>query len=348
MYIKALSCISPQPTNDLGLFEKGVLEIRGNKCLAIEPSYADLIPAGQIRRMGKASRIGIGAGLPLMKKYPAVNGIILGTANGGLEDAMKFLNQIEQYHEGSLTPTNFVQSTPNAVAGALSLMTGNTGYNTTHVHKGLAFETALMDAKLLFEENEAQSLLVGNVEEISDWNFNIELLEGQFKKEEVSNLTLLNSGTPGTICGEGAAMFLLESSSADAKCEIRDIDQICFPEENDVIEKILQLLKRNKMNPSDIGALMLGYNGDSRTDFWYDNVCKILFAEQGIFTFKNLCGEYPTASAFATWLSAHILQGVSIPEQSIMKTSSSDIRNILIYNHYKGNQHGFILIGNDK
>lgn len=344
MFIKDLSCISPQKTYDLSLFGNNFKVITGNKCLAIEPNYSELIPAGILRRMGKASRIGIGTGLSLLKKYPSVDGIILSTANGGLEDSMNFLDQIEVYQEGSLTPTNFVQSTPNAVAGLLSLMSNNTGYNTTHVHKGIAFESALLDAKLLFESNETTSLLVGNVEEISDWNFNIEFLEGQFKDKEVTNLTLLNSNTKGTICGEGASMFIIESSPSNALCEIKDVDQICFPEESDIVEKIMHLLERNSLMTSDIHALMLGYNGDNRTDFWYRNVCDKLFPDQGVFTFKNLCGEYPTAAAFATWLSSCILKGLHIPAEAICKSASSEIKNILIYNHYKGNQHGFILM----
>lgn len=344
MFIKDLSCISPQQTYDLALFEKKFNVISGNKYTAAEPNYSEIIPAGILRRMGKASRIGIGTGMPLLIKYPSVNGIILSTANGGLEDAMKFLNQIEVYQEGSLTPTNFVQSTPNAVAGQLSLMSNNTAYNMTHVHKGLAFESALLDAKLLFEEKSAQSLLVGNVEEISDWNFNIEFLEGQFKEEEVTNLTLLNSDTKGNVCGEGASMFILESSPENALCEIKDIDQICFPDESEVVEKIIHILERNSLRPSDIHALMLGYNGDNRTDFWYQNIIKVLFPEQGIFTFKNLCGEYPTAMAFASWLSANILQGRTVPVETVYKAISSEIKNILIYNHYKGNQHGFVLM----
>lgn len=344
MFIKDLSCISPQQTYDLALFENNFKVITGNKCLAIEPDYSELIPGGILRRMGKASRIGNGTGLSLLKKYPSVDGIILSTANGGLEDSMKFLNQIEVYQEGSLTPTNFVQSTPNAVAGLLSLMSNNTGYNTTHVHKGLAFESALLDAKLLFESNEATSLLVGNVEEISDWNFNIEFLEGQFKDKEVTNLTLLISNTKGTICGEGAAMFVLESSPENALCKIKDVDQICFPEESDILEKIMHLLERNSLKSSDIQSVMLGLNGDNRTEFWYHNVLNKLFSNQGVFTFKNLCGEYPTAVAFATWLSSHILQGIYVPAESVYKATSSEIKNILIYNHYKGNQHGFILM----
>ena len=62
-----------------------------------------------------------------------------------MEDCIKFLNQIVEYKEGLLTPANFVQSTSNAAAAQIALVTKNHQYNITHVHRGLAFENALMD-----------------------------------------------------------------------------------------------------------------------------------------------------------------------------------------------------------
>ncbi len=344
MFIRDLSCISPQHTYRNEIFEKELKLHIGTKCKAVEPDYKDLIPLGLLRRMGKAVRMGIGAGLPLMKKYSDLGGIIIGTANGGMEDCIKFLNQIILYDEGNLTPTNFVQSTPNSVAGHLALLNTNTKYNTTHVHKGLAFENALLDAKLLFEENEVNSLLVGNVEEISNYNYNIDLLAGLIKEEEVDLKSLINSNTKGTVYGEGSAMFILESTKENSIAEIKDIEQICFPTESEIVEKAKSFLNKNKILDSEIDALVLGLNGDNRTDFWYNNLSEKLFKNPGIFTYKNLVGEYPTASAFATWLSAHIIQGHNIPDRAVYKKAPSDVKNILIYNHYEGSQHGFILM----
>ncbi|MBT6439647.1 MAG: hypothetical protein HOK72_08055, partial [Flavobacteriales bacterium] len=68
------------------------------------------------------------------------------------------------------------------------------------------------------------------------------------------------------------------------------------------------------------------------------------FPETNIYTYKNLVGEYPTASGFATWLAAHILAGKIIPSEAIYKNASRLPQNILIYNNYQGTQHGFILM----
>jgi len=346
MFIKDLSCISPQQTYDEAFFGNEVKVHVGNRYAALEPGYGVLIPAGLLRRMGKAVRMGVGTGLPLIQKNPALDGIILGTANGGLEDCLKFLNQIVDYKEGTLTPTNFVQSTPNAVAGNLALMSKNTGYNTTHVNKGLAFEGALLDALLLLEERNAQALLLGSIEEISDYNYNIDMLAGSFKKEESSSETLLTSHTPGTVCGEGAVMFVVEAERSVASlAEIIDVEQISFADEKRVGEKLSNFLERNHLKHSDIDTLILGFSGDNRNDHWYSWLHQELFPVSNVFSYKNLTGDYPTASAFATWMAVQLLIGKTLPSQTrYFQNNNTNADKVLIYNHYKGVQHGFILL----
>jgi hypothetical protein len=295
--------------------------------------------------MGKAVRMGVGAGLPLLQTNPGLDGIILATANGGLEDCLRFLNQIVDYEEGTLTPTNFVQSTPNAVAGNLALLNKNTGYNITHVNKGLAFESALLDAKLLVEEGRAQKLLLGSVEEISDYNYNIDYLTGLFKKESISSTQLLRSTTEGTVCGEGAAMFVVESSPSTAgQVKIQDVGQISYVDETGLVEYLNLFLGLNSLKSGDIDAVILGKNGDVRTDHWYDLVNDRLEDLAGCFTFKNMVGDYPTAVSFAVWMGVRILRGEELPAEAYYKKIEQKVKNILIYNHHKGVQHGFILL----
>jgi hypothetical protein len=346
MFIKDLSCISPQHTYDETFFEDEPKVHTGNRYAAMEPDYGGLIPAGLLRRMGKAVRMGVGAGLPLINNNPGLDGIILGTANGGLEDCLKFLNQIVDYKEGTLTPTNFVQSTPNAVAGNLALMSRNTGYNNTHVNKGLAFEGALLDGLLLMEEKKAKTLLLGSIEEISDYNYNIDKLAGAFKTEQLGSDQLLHSNTPGTVCGEGAVMFAVESErSADAIAEIVDVEQISHADQGRLREKLTRFLAKNELEYSDIDTLILGFSGDNRNDHWYTWFQEDLFAQSTVYSYKNLVGDYPTASAFAVWMAAKLLSGKKLPEQTLrVKKSEHNTEKILVYNHYKGIQHGFILL----
>src|ERR1700761_4058763 len=161
-YIHHTKCISPQLTWDNINLEELQLS-SNNTLLAKEPTY-ESIPPAIYRRMGKAVRLASGAALPLLHAVN-FNGIIIGTANGGLEDCIKFLNQIMQYQEGRLTPTNFVQSTTNAIASQLAFFSSNKGHNSTHVHRGLAFENALLEAAMLLDENPEHTYLLGGVDE---------------------------------------------------------------------------------------------------------------------------------------------------------------------------------------
>ena len=104
MYIHQTTCISPQQTfSEADLTE--LCQSENNRLIAREPKYTE-IPLGILRRMGKAVRMGVGAALSLLQSKKSIDGIIIGTANGGMEDCIKFLNQIMEYEEGRLTPTN--------------------------------------------------------------------------------------------------------------------------------------------------------------------------------------------------------------------------------------------------
>ncbi len=332
MYIKSTHCISPQHSTNDELFSGNVVQFERHLYEAIEPSYQEIIPRNLLRRMGKAVRLGIGAALPLLKDQD-VDGIVIGTGNGGLEDCIKFLNQIMKYEEGTLTPTNFVQSTPNSLAGLIALMTKTTGYNATHVHRGAAFESALLDAKLLVEEG-AEKLLVGGFEELSDYNANIESLGGLFKEVPVSSNELLQSNTPGTVYGEGAAMFMIGRYQENAIAEVVDVTQISTEKTEDVMLALDAFLDKNAIIGVD--EVYLGRNGDSVTNHFYNAVAKRLNTNES--NFKHLCGDYPASSSFAMWLAAKHFSGKTL---TLHKNRP---QSILIYNHFRGQQHGFILL----
>lgn len=346
MFIKDSVCISPQNTFPSAFKEGDFREHNGNKYFAMEPAYDELISAGALRRMGKAIRMGVAAGSHLLKNHPPVDGIIIGTANGGLEDCIKFLNQIVDYQEGTLTPTNFVQSTPNAVAGQLAMGYQNTCYNITHAHDGLSFENALIDAALLFDQNEARSLLVGALEEISEYNYNIDRISDFFKDEMTSSLNLLASKTKGTVSGEGAVMFLLEpQQSTSDQIRIRNLTTIAHADSHAVTTEMERFLADSNISTDQIDALLLGYNGDVTADIGYDKFRSYFPKETSVFSFKNACGEYPTATSFAAWLGAQILAKKWTPSEiELSKPKEKKIGNILIYNQNRNIQHSFILL----
>lgn len=339
MYIHQHICISPQhSTGDIDLSK--IKPSKEGKLLALEPTL-DGVPAGMVRRMSKAVRMGIGAGLPIVKRND-VDGIIIGTANGGMEDCIKFLNQIIDYNEGMLTPGNFVQSTANAIAGQLSIITKNHHYNATHVHLGLAFENALLDAVMLLKDNPGGNYLVGAVDEISTYNYNIDFLAGWYNKTIESD-KLYKANLPATIAGEGAAMFLVNSRATNAIAKIKALQNFHTSKIELVANNFNTFIQKHHINTAST-IFISGENGDTRLNYFYE-ACEEQLKKTPVVRFKHLSGEYPTAASFAVWLACYALQNNALPD-GLYKTDikATLIENVVIYNHYHGRQHSFILI----
>lgn len=342
-YIHQYACISAQET--FGIVDLGKLHAPVDKQLkAIEPAY-DAIPPGILRRMGKSVRMGVGAALPTLKASGAVDGIIIGTANGGKEDCVKFLNQIIDYDEGMLTPVNFVQSTPNAVAAQIGLLTKNHGYNITHLHHGLAFEYAAIDADMMLEENQNNIYLLGAVDDISSSNYIFDDKSGWHKTKDISNTELYSDNSTGSIAGEGSAMFIVNMNPANAVAKLAAIDTLHNADVSSVKEKLQYFLQEHLAPGEKIDLFLSGENGDNRLMKFYAACESVLADDTPIARFKHFSGEYPTASAMGLWLGCYILNRQSIPESCIKrKGTGSEIKNILLYNNYRMNQHSFMLV----
>ncbi len=343
MYIHKTYCISAQ--QDLLQANIDLIhEPDDKKLLAIEPSYAQ-IPPGILRRMGKSIRMGVGAALPLIAETNAVDGIIMGSANAGMDDCVKFLNQIVQYEEGQLTPGSFVQSTGNVIAGQLGLISKNKGYNITHIHLGLAFENALIDAMMQLNTNPSNAYLVGGVDEISPFHYNIETLAGSYKAEETSNKNLYQSDTYGCIVGEGAAMFIVNSSADAAIAKVKAISTLHTSDKELVKQQLQLFLQKNLAADEEVDLFLSGENGDNRTLPIYTTCETLLAADTTIVRYKHMTGDYATASALGLWYACEFLQKQQVPAHMFKKKTAKTIyRNILLYNNFKGLQHSFILV----
>ena len=341
LYIHQAICISPQQTfEDIDL--ESLRVPAQNKLEVLEPDYKG-IPAGALRRMGKAIRMGVGAAMPIIRQVTP-DGIIIGTANGGMEDCIKFLNQIIEYDEGLLTPGNFVGSTANAIAGQLGLIAKNHQYNITHVQSGLSFENALLDAALFVMENPSLQMLVGGVDEISDYNYNIDGLAGWYKQKAFTDPDFYKADSSGSIAGEGSAMFLVNGTSDNA---IAKLDAIHFFHSTDaaIIAKELSAFLQNHVTGDPVDLFLTGENGDSRYAHYYEAGEAVISEDTTIARYKHYCGEFPTSSAIAVWLAAQMKNTGTVPPHFIKKMSGEIApQKILIYNHYKATQQSFILL----
>jgi 3-oxoacyl-(acyl-carrier-protein) synthase len=351
-YIQESTCISSQLTfrkTELGSYQVP----EGNKISVIEPNYEE-IPEKILRRMGKAVRLGVGAAMSLIADSGNPDGIIIGTANGGMEDCIKFLNQIIEYKEGMLTPTNFVQSTANAVAGQVGMLLKNNGYNITHVHRGHSFENAMLDSAMLLRQNPEGRFLLGAVDEISAYNYNIDLLAGWYKTNTINPREIYKADKPGSYPGEGAAMFVVDKKKQKGSISVDALKTITSDDPGLVSQRFSEFLISNDLQNHPADLFLSGENGDNRMTAFYE-ACEALIENVPVARFKHISGEFATASAIALWLSAKILRSQEVPEHmwksqqaAQVPVQPSPLRKILIYNNYKAVQHSFILCSIDQ
>lgn len=345
MYILNSSCISAQDTISYDFFEKEILGFDKIPLKALEPSYKGKIPMGLLRRMSKLVRMSVGQALPMLQDADNIDGIIFGSGNGSGENSEKFLNQIIEYNEGTLTPTNFVQSTSNAVAGAIALMGKVTGYNNTHVNQGLSFEACLVDALMYFEDHPKETLLIGAGEEIALSNFNIDQQRGEYKNELSSSLDLYSSNSKGTLPGEGVALFTVTGiKPSTTAVEIVDSTMTVTEKIEDIKECLDAFLERNNISPNVIDSLLLGRNGDNRRDHFYDQLFDSIWSDKPQLVFKHMCGEHYSASAFGIWIGSKFLEGKKIPSSCFYSGDGACAETVLFYNNHEGRQHGFTLL----
>ena len=78
------------------------------------------------------------------------------------------MNALMDNREQMLNPTAFIQSTFNTVGAQLALPLKIHAYNVTYVHRGLSFESALIDGIISIAEGK-QHVLAGAMDEITDF-----------------------------------------------------------------------------------------------------------------------------------------------------------------------------------
>jgi hypothetical protein len=256
-----------------------------------------------------------------------------------LTDTEEFLHSIKEYKETALNATHFIHSTYNQLNGMISLSKKINSYNITYVHRGFSFEHSLMDAALLFDENEIETALVGSFDEMTQEHFDVKKAWGYWKSEMINSFDLLDHKTKGTISGEGSAFFMLSKHKPDQACvSIRQVATLFRPTRDELHEAMHEIFRAQNLKLQDVDLLLSGDNGDLNFSDSYNDV-HAYFDDTTITYFKHLCGEYDTASSFACWLAAQMLLTQTLPDYvrpSRVRNNASDkkMKTVLIYNNY--------------
>lgn len=257
-----------------------------------ESDYKQLISNATLRRrMSRMVRMGVATGLQCLEGTTApVDAIFTATGLGCLADTEKFMNTILDHNEELLTPTAFIQSTFNTIGAQIALLTGNHSYNTTYVHRAFSLESALLDAALLLQEEEALSVLVGAVDEMTPALQTI-----------LGRLGLWRKVKPG----EGAAFFLLSGQpSASCIASLSDMELFSghFMEE-EIKQRMTAFLCQNEASDA-----------------------RFIFPDE----YKQYCGEYPTAMSFALWYACNRLQEENDSRPVLLYNSFLDNHSFLL------------------
>lgn len=345
-YIRSASCISPQKTFRNEDFLADIVEYTGTRLSTIGPDYKEFIDPKLIRRMSHVIKMGVAAAKDCLNQanVEMPGAIITGTALGCLEDTVGFMTRMVEQNEELLPPTAFIQSTHNTVAAQVALMLKCHGYNNTFVHKGISFESALIDAIMLLREQEADNILVGGTEEMVDVSFKILTRLGLYRRKPTSNLELLSTDAKGSMGGEGAAFFLLtEQASNDHLAELSAIKTLYNID--DVEAGITKFLAENNLKADDIDLVITGKNGDLKNDAVYRQLASSIFKNNNVVNYKHLCGDYATSSSFALWLAANVIKKETIPQAVIeRRVNDKSPMKVLIYNHYLNKYHSLMLV----
>lgn len=324
IYINGLGAISPQATFYQSIGEE-LASPQGAFFYCQEPNYKEFIPRKLLRRMSRIVRMGLATAHKALEEAqaPTIDAIISGTAWGCVKDTEKFLETIIENKEQYLTPTAFVQSTHNTVAGQIALQQHNNCYNMSYVQGYVSFESALIDACLLFEDGKAQNILVNGIDE---------------QTEQLQTLLerLQCAQAEKRVMGEGAACFILgKEATENTYAQVAGVTMLYRPKDQQLVkDKIDALLQEAQLTTTDIDVVLTG-NADPSLE-------QELFPAATLTAYKKLCGEYPTSTAFAMAMGAQLIKGDLAVLQALEIPQKAG--HILIYNQHQNVNHSIILL----
>ncbi|GAA4371137.1 beta-ketoacyl synthase chain length factor [Hymenobacter saemangeumensis] len=310
----------------------------GQQLRCIEPNYGAYIDPRQSRRMSRIVKMGIAAGKQALQDAgtdltAGINGVIAGTGWGCLEDTADFLQKLVTNQEDMLSPTAFIHSTHNTIAGQIAYHLKCRGYNSTYAHRNISFESALLDATLLLSEQaQGSTLLVGGIDELTSTSF---ALLSRINRFKAPTHDLYAADDSGAWAGEGATFFAVGNQPGPGcYAQLLGVRTVSFASAAEAAAAAQALLRAHGLARPDL--LLAGYNGDASNDAQCRKFEAALGYDGPVRRFKHQSGEYPTASAFALGVAASVLKGSS--------ADSDAPQTVLIYNRAQQDHQSVFLL----
>lgn len=320
MYITASSTISFQPTFKNRGFSSELTELKQDSGL-LHPDYTDAIPAMYRRRMTEVLKMSIACARDCLEQsgLEQPDAIIVGTCMGCCNFTKRFLDKIISSEGGPISPTSFILSTHNTIAGQISLLLKNHNYNMTHTQNSLSFEQALIDGMLCIKEG-SKNILAGGADEEEDALYN----------------TNERLDTENILTAYGASFFLLSKEQPDSGF-INLIDVGSFGLIENLTTKIKDFLASNAIAANDIDLVLYSSSNQKPVD-----ELKELFNARKLFDFLKMSGVYFTNSAFAMHYGVDVLLYGKHP------VTGENVKRVLICNNLIPENLGLILLDSEK
>lgn len=289
----------------------------------IEPSVKEMISPGEARRMSAILKRAIVTSFTALKKsdIEVPEAIITGTGMGCMENSEKFLIDLANYGENCLKPSLFMQSTHNTISSLVAILLKCHGYNNTFSHKGISFDSALLDAWIQIKAGVITNALVGAHDETTPFMAKV----------------LRKTHPEYGMITEASMSTLLTSERSDKNiCELSGVEI----SHNSSIEDIAL-----KLNAQDDKVLLLGVNGVEENDTPYRDLISRLEYNPLLLQYKNIFGNNFSISALGFYVAVKLIEMQKVPSFMYYgenERSENRLEGITLINHSENNNWSII------
>ncbi len=223
--------------------------------------------------------------------------VFMGTGWGALSETHDFLDRLAASEEQFPSPTDFVGSVHNGPASQVAMMFGATGPNITASGGDYSFEQALLAADLMYHDQERPALVLG-----AD--------EGHPTFSPLFDASL----RPGDPLADGGGAFCVSRQMQGAKCRIA-IPFYRSGEFGDGVAALIKALAASLAWPGRYVLVLAGIPAAMR-DQGEGQLARFLELTRlsiPVIRYRQLTGEFASASAVATALAASFVTAGVVP-----------------------------------
>lgn len=308
-----------------------------NLAYLCDVNYAEYIEPRLLRRMSKVIKMSVASAKIALREagLEVPEAILVGTGLGCLTDTQRFLTDMCNTKEGILSPTAFIQSTHNTIAGQIGMLLNCNGYNTTYSDSAHSFEQALLDGQLHLLEG-SDNILIGAADETLD------LVESVV--QSINDSSNSDGVSKDCFLGEGSSFFVISNQEKQNSVELKGLKLMPRINPSELKIETKEFLLSHNLSPDEIDLIILGDWSDTGDKF-YTAFRELFDKSVPSALYKKQSGDYFTSSAYALHVGCHILRNQQVPEGILeTQTPTREFSNTLIYNNSKTKKHSFYLI----